>query len=418
MSLFVLLASIARAAREMVIAYRYGVSAEVDAYLFIFNLVNWPVGVWSSVLTVVLVPLAARINRDAPADLPRFRSELLGVALLLGVTLALLAMVGLPWLLRSSLTGLSVTTLPIAAAMVPVLAFLAPLGILSALLAAWTLASGRHLNTLLEGVPAIVLIIALIAFVGGGVEPLLWGTLIGFGFHVAALATPFVRRGEIEWPRSSRRSPQWPAFWQGFSIMLAGQMLMSVIVVADQFFAARLGVGAIATLGYANRILALALGLGAVAVTRATLPVLSRAHASGSTHVRRLADQWMRILFVFGGICMVIGWGLAPLAIEMLFERGAFTASDTQAVTEILRYGLIQLPFYFSALVLTSYLTSRGLYIWLFWSGALGLSTKLLGNALLIPFFGVAGLALASAATYALNFVFFWCVFRFLRETP
>ena len=50
-ALFVLLGSLVRAGKEMAIAYRYGVSAEVDAYLFVFNLVNWPVGVWFSVLT-------------------------------------------------------------------------------------------------------------------------------------------------------------------------------------------------------------------------------------------------------------------------------------------------------------------------------------------------------------------------------
>ena len=43
-ALFVLLTSLARAAREMAIAYRYGVGAEVDAYLFVFNLVSWPAG--------------------------------------------------------------------------------------------------------------------------------------------------------------------------------------------------------------------------------------------------------------------------------------------------------------------------------------------------------------------------------------
>jgi putative peptidoglycan lipid II flippase len=415
-SLYVLLASIARAAREMVIAYRYGVGPEVDAYLFIFNLVNWPIGVWSSVLTVVLVPLAARINREALADLPRFRSELLGVALIVGITLALLAMIGLPWLLGSSLTGLPGTTLPIAKAMVPVLAFLAPLGILIALLAAWTLASGRHVSTLLEGVPSIVLTLALITFAGGGIEPLLWGTLVGVAFHVAALAAPFARRGEIEWPRFSRQSPQWPAFWQGFSIVVAGQALMSLVAIADQFFAAHLGVGAIATLGYANRILALALGLGAIAVSRGSLPVFSRAHADGATHAHRIATQWMRLLLGLGGVCMIVGWWLAPWVVELLFERGAFTPNDTVNVTKVLRYGLVQLPFFFAALVLTSYLSSRRMYIWLFWSGALGLCTKLAGNALLAPILGVPGIALATAVTYAINFSLFWIVFRSLRQ--
>src|SRR5215475_3724216 len=95
-TLFVCLSKLAGAAKEMAIAYRYGVSVEVDAYLFVFNLVNWPVGVWFSVLTAVLVPLAARIRQGAAAELPRFRAELLGLTLLLGVTLWFMAWLGVP----------------------------------------------------------------------------------------------------------------------------------------------------------------------------------------------------------------------------------------------------------------------------------------------------------------------------------
>ena len=66
--------------------------------------------------------------------------------------------------------------------------------------------------------------------------------------------------------------------------MLAGQALISFIGIIDQFFAAPLGTGAIATLSYANRILASMLGLGATAVARATLPVFSQAQAQGGSN--------------------------------------------------------------------------------------------------------------------------------------
>ena len=69
-ALFVFLGKLAGAAKEMTIAYRYGVSDQVDAYLFIYNLISWPVGVWSSILTIVLVPLAARIRQDCISRAP------------------------------------------------------------------------------------------------------------------------------------------------------------------------------------------------------------------------------------------------------------------------------------------------------------------------------------------------------------
>ena len=142
-ALFVLLGSFARAAREVAIAYRYGVSAEVDAYLFVFNLVTWPVAVWFSVLTVVLVPLTAGIRRGARAELPLFRSELLGLTLVLGLALAFLNWLGLPLLLHASWTGLPDSTVSIGLNMVPALTLIAPVGVVISLfpLGCWLLAA-------------------------------------------------------------------------------------------------------------------------------------------------------------------------------------------------------------------------------------------------------------------------------------
>ncbi len=411
-ALFVLLGSIARAAKEVAIAYRYGVSAEVDAYIFVFTLVSWPVGVWFSVLTVVLVPLAARIRQGASAELPRFRSELLGLTLLVGLALAFLGWLGLPLLLRSSWTGLPVATIVMAEHMVPTLTLLAPLGVIISLFSAWMLAAGRHANTLLESIPALTILVVLLVFPGGGVEPLVWGTLAGFAFHLVSLAVPLARQGEIEAPRFTRQSPQWTPFWQGFGIMLVGQALMSFTGIIDQFFAAHLGTGAISTLSYANRILALILGMGALAVSRATLPVFSKTLAKGGEQLHRVATHWVRIMFALGVAAMLVSWLLAPWGVKLLFERGAFTSQDTVIVTEVLRYGLAQLPFYFAGLVFVSYLSSRGLYVWLLWSGVIGLCSKLLGNALFIPVYGIGGVAFATAFMYLVNFVFFWWVFQ------
>ena len=382
----------------MAIAYRYGVSADVDAYLFVFNLVSWPIGVWFSVLTVVLVPLVARIRHDASVEFPCFRSELLGLTLLLGVCLMLLAWLGLPLLLRSSWTGLPASSVTIAINMVPALAILAPLGVLISLFSAWMLAAGRHANTLLEGVPSLVILVILITFPSGGVESLVWATVAGFAFHMLSLATPLARRGEIESPRFSHQSPCWPVFWQGFGIMLVGQALMSFVGIIDQFFAAHLNTGSIATLSYANRILALILGLGATAVSRATLPVFSRAQAQGGAqlHLHRIAIYWLQLLFVLGVGAMILGWWLAPWAVKLLFERGAFVAQNTEAVTQVLRYGLVQLPFYFVGILFVSILTSQARYKIVTLIGGINLVVKILFNYMLAEQMGIRGIMLAT----------------------
>lgn len=407
-TLFVLVGKLAGAGKEMAMAYRYGVSEQVDGYIFVTNLLTWPVGFWFSALTVVLVPLVAGIQQNASPDLPRFRSELLGFTLLLGLGLLVSAWLAVSLLLHSPWTGLPAATAVSAGTMLPGLVLLTPLGMLISLLSALMLSAGRHTNTLLESVPALVLLIALLLVTGNRPQPLVWGTTTGFLLHLIALALLLARRGEIELPRFSRQSPQWPAFWKGFGIMLAGQALMSLAGIIDQFFAARLEPGAIATLGYANRIMALILGLGATAVSRATLPVFCKIQAVNQNQLHKFARHWAGLLFMAGLAAMLAAYWLAPWGVRLLFERGEFTADSSAMVTQVLRYGLGQIPFYFSALVLVSYASSQRRYTLLFWSGVTGLMVKILANMVLMPVFAINGIALSWVAVYLFNSLFFW----------
>lgn len=402
---FVFLGKLAGAAKEMVIAYRYGISNEVDAYLFVFNLITWPVSIWFSILNYVLVPLAARIRQDAPSELPRFRAELLAFALLLGCNLTLIAWFGLPALLHSSWVGLSTSTLSIATDIAPNMVALIPLSILSSLFSAWMLSSGRHANTLLESIPALTILTALLILPHNGTTPLVWGTLAGYIFHMSSLAGLLAWKGQVDLPRFTSHSPHWITFWQGFGVLLVGNTLMSFITIVDQFFAVHFGAGVIATLSYSNRVLALIIGLGATAVSRATLPVFSKIKSQEGEQLQPVAMLWVRLMFVLGLFAMVISWWLAPWVIKLLFERGAFTANNTATVTEVFRYGLMQLPFYFSCLVLVSLLASRRRHKLIAIGAGINLFIKVGANYLLAPLMGVNGVVTATAIMYMGSFI-------------
>ena len=187
--------------------------------------------------------------------------------------------------------------------------------------------------------------------------------------------------------------------------MVLGQMVMSFTAIIDQFFAANLGTGAIATLGYANRIMALILGIGALAIGRATLPVFSTAQAKGSDHLRRVTAHWVRLMFALGTVAMLASWCLAPVGVKLLFEHGEFTAQDTSVVSSILRYGLIQIPFYFAGLVMVSKLASERKYHVMAIIGVIGMVVKVGFNFLILPNFGVGALMISTALMSVSNSV-------------
>lgn len=402
-SAFVLLGKIAGAAKEMTIAWRYGVSATVDAYVFVYNIVSWPISVWFSILTVVLLPMLAQLRNETSAELPRFRAELLGLTILLGVLLGILLWMSLPYFLSAAWLGLPKNALNQALYMAKSMALLPPLGAVICLFSVWLLAGGHHRNTLFEAIPAFILTIALLLPSGTLPDPLLWGTVTGFIVHAIALTFPLYLRGEISAPRFSASSPVWQFFWASIGITTLGQILSTLTTLIDQFYAVGLGEGALSTLSYANRILALISGLGATAISRATLPVFSKELSQGGSGITELALRWTKWMFAFAIIVSIISWTMAPWIVSTLFERGAFTAKDGHTVTSALRYALLQIVFYFPALVLVSALAAQRRYYWIATSGALNLVTKLILTPILVNKFGISGLIVSTAIMYALS---------------
>jgi putative peptidoglycan lipid II flippase len=384
--------------KEVAVAWRFGVSAEVDAYLFVFNLASWPVAIWFSTLSVIVIPLEARLRQDSPERLTVFRTELLGITSFLGIVLVLAARFGLPWVVRQPVIGLPPGTLALAMEIIPRLSWLPLPGVLIGLMSTWMMSDGRYSNTILEGVPAVCILLAVLAF--SSIQAMVWATLVGTILQLAVLNQ--FRRYSVG--SFSLSSPAWAPFWRGFGVMILGQALMALTTLVDQFFAAGLGEGAISSLGYASRLLSLVNGIVATAVARATLPVFSRLRAGGgATGTRDLAMRWAGILAVIGVLSALLGWLIAPEVVRVLFQRGTFTSADAQQVSMLSRYGLFQLPFFFASLVFVSLHSSRGHYGVLLAASALGLSVKIAVVWWLKDTLGVGALIISTAAMYAVN---------------
>ena len=410
--LFVFLGKLAGAAKEMAMAWRYGISEEVDAYVFALNLINWPVSVWLSLLTVVLVPLITAMKNSVADEKSRFRDELFALTLLCGVLLGVTAYLILPAALKAGWVGLEGHLAERAATYSQWFAPLVPMGMVIGLFSARTLALGWHRNTLFEAAPSVAILLMIIAPPQWVSQPLLWGTLTGVTLHMLILALPLHRAAELRMPRLRFTSPAWSAFAGGVGIMAAAQALMSVTGIVDQIFAANLEPGALSTLNYSNRVLGLLLGIVALAISRATLPVLSKVQAENDGAATRLALQWSQWMFVTSGVLTAVAWLASPLVVKALFERGAFTPTETAQVSTVLRFSLLQLPFYAASLVLVSLIAAQKRYMVLFFSALLALAVKIPLLGLLVPIMQVNAIALSAGVVYLINALFCVAIVR------
>jgi peptidoglycan biosynthesis protein MviN/MurJ (putative lipid II flippase) len=403
---FLLLGKAAGALKEMAVAYRYGVSSVVDAYQFTMTMANWLPVTLVGVLSVVLIPVLVRIRYQDPAARARFLCELQAWVLVLGAVLAVLTYAAWPWVLGVAGKGLSPEVRDMSSQLILAFAPAALLTVVTGVSAARLRAHERHINTLLDSVPALLILLCILAWPVRDVRPLLWGTLAGYLLQ-SAWQWWLARKADGIWgrPLPTLRSPHWPDLAAAAGVMLVGQVAMSFVGPIDQYTAANLGANANATLGYASRLLSLVLGIGAASVGRAALPVLSDIQGRGDpVRARATALKWSCMMVLAGAVVCLVGWLLAPWGVALLFQRGAFTAQNTAAVAQVLRWGLLQLPFYFGVLMLVQLLASQNRYRIMAAIAVANFALKAAMNQVLAPRMGVEGIMLATSIMYVLSY--------------
>lgn len=390
-AIFVMLAKLVGAAKEVVIAARYGVGPVVDAYGLLFMAMSLPAGMCLSLLIAVVVPVEAKLRHDGSSERGRFRSELLGMALLGGVLVAC----GHAWAMRlmSGVAAESVSG-PLHD-MVPGMAVAGGLAIVVSLYSAWILSGGRHVNSALEGVMALVLLLVLLGAPVASAGWLVAGTLAGVVVHMLLAVALQTRDGGLVVPRWTLSSGAWRLAGAAFGLTIVSQALTSVTPMLELLIASRLGEGAVSVLGYANRLLALFSGLASVVVTRALMPVLSHAHLQSPALTRALVAAWTRRSVVAGLLLgLLVALAAEPLT-RLLFERGQFAAADTARVAGVLRFASTQLPVLLPSLVLAAYAMAMRRYRLMLWTGVSTVVCVPLAGWLFSAWLGLQGLVLA-----------------------
>lgn len=413
-----LLAKAIGAGKEVLLASAYGTGPLMDAYQFTLQMASWPASIFLAVVTAALVPAYAALKAQNPPQLQRFRAQVHGASLFLALVLSIAwAMACLHSPLLNTWSGLSDSAQQHAIQFAWPMTCLIACGIYSALLMAECISGQHQISTLLESAPAFVLGTLLLATSAPDLNTLVLGTMGGALVQVALLAACTACFMRLPPPSAHWQHQAWPPLLAALGTLLLAQVLQAATSLIDQFWAARVSEGAVAVMGYANRLLFLVMGLGAVAISRVLLPTLAHLSSAQPQHTqqaRQMALVWSLRVFGLSTLSVLVLWPLAPWLVSTLFERGAFVASDTQRVAAFLQVSWLQVPTTLAALVLIQQLLAEQRYRWLTLLAAINLIVKLLANNLLTPWLGLQGLAYASALMSLCT----WVVLLLWRKTP
>ncbi len=190
-----------------------------------------------------------------------------------------------------------------------------------------------------------------------------------------------------------------------------GAGVYQISAFIDTFFLTRIGTGAMSYFNYADRLNQLPLGVIGAALGTAILPQVSRHVGAGepelAAKVQGQAAELTMLLCIPAALALSVASG--PL-ISALFQGGRFTAADAAATALTLAIVVMGLPAYVLVKVLTPGFYSRQDTATPVKTAGIVLAANIGLNFLLIPPFGIAGLAAAIAICSWLNCVMLYVI--------
>lgn len=413
-AVFGVLAKLVGAGKELVLAWRFGTSEEIDAYLFIFNLYGVPVAIWVGALGGIFVPMLVRLRSTSPDQAVLLQSEMNGLAALTGLVVGLLTAAAAMLFVRSGLSGLTPIVAEKALLLSWILWPIIPALFLIQVGSSQLMASRLHVNTAYEGLPALALIIAVWSLYGSSGAALIVGTLAGVAAQLIATQLSVRALGDPIGYKFGFTSTAWRGLSNGFWLLVIAYVLQGASALFDQFLLARLGPGAISTYGYASRLMALLISLGGIAISRTILPVFSSMGQADQAAFRRATHIWVLVMFAAGALFFAVFAVFSRQIVGMVFEHGAFSEQDTANVSNLAWFLSQTIPFYFAMTVLTqAHLASGGHRIIITLSG-LALVIKVGSGIPLVLAYGVNGLAIANVLVTSFQFAYLAYAFNFL----
>ena len=329
--------------REAVIAYQQGAGVETDAYNAAFlipDLMNYFLA--GGTLSITFIPLfSAYLARDDEAGGWRLFSTIatiMGGLLLAGVVVAEVFAGQLVGVFFPGFSGgaASLTT-EMTRIVLPCQLF----HYLGGLLLAVQMAHGRFRAATLAPLVynASIIVFGLAFGPWMGMKGFAIGALVGAVLGPFGLSLFFIRDRIRFKVRLGWRDEGFRKYILLSLPLMLGVSLMTVDEWLGRIIGSGMMVGTISWLNYARRLMLVPIAVIGQAAGQAALPFLSRLASEGKREeLGKLLTQTLHYVLLLAIVAAALTFVLAQPVVEVIYQRGAFSASDTARTAAILRF--------------------------------------------------------------------------------
>jgi putative peptidoglycan lipid II flippase len=404
-----ILVKVLTVSKELVVAWRFGTGDELDAFLIALVVPSFIINVVAGSFNVALIPTYVKVREQQGriASQKLFSGVMVWSLGLLVVTTVVM-MATAPLYLPLIASGFDAQKLNLT---LYLLWAIAPIVLLAGVLNIWTAVLNAGERFALAAISPIftpaITILLIFSFRTWGIFALAAGLVAGAIAEMIILGVALHRQKISLIPQWCKFDANLRQVASQYAPIMAGAFLMGSTNLVDQSMAAMLVPGSVAALGYANRVVFLPLTLSTTALGTAVIPYFSKMVAEEDwSNVRHTFMGYLKLIFALTIPVMLFFILGSELIVRLLFQRGSFTANDTQIVAQIQNFYALQIPFYVGAIFVVRLINSMRINYLLAWGSGLNLIVNIIGNYVFMMWFGVGGIALSTSLVYLFSFLF------------
>lgn len=410
-----LLVRVLSVVKEIKVASAFGLGDSLDAFLMAYVVPSFAIAVFAGSFYSAFIPVlvAVREKSGHAAEKQLFSSIAFIALAALSVLTGVLALTG-EWLIKSSASGFDPSklakTISLFYQMLPLI-----------LIGGASLFGGAMLNAqkkfaLVASAPIatpIAIILLLDFFQKAGVSPqqLVMGTLIGSFLELCIVLWGLHKIGYLCLPSWRSLDVNSRKVVSQYLPLIGGSVLMGGTTVVDQVMAAWLAPGSVSALSYGIKVTALITGLAATTLGAVALPYLSQQIAERNySALKHTLVTYSKLIIFISVPLTLLGLLVSEKLTAILFERGAFVRADTVLVSEIMRYSLLQTPFYILGTLFARFISVMSGNKFLLYGAIISLLINAVMNFILMKIIGVAGIALSTSIVYLIAVIFLYWI--------
>jgi putative peptidoglycan lipid II flippase len=287
---------------------------------------------------------------------------------------------------------------------------IAPIILLSGILNIWSAVLNAGERFALAALcPIVVPAITISLLLGFGS----WGIFaLAAGLVCGAIAEMIILGVALHRQKISLR-PKWYQFDANlrqvagqYAPMTAGAFLFCSTSLVDQSMAAMLSPGSVAALNYGNRVIALPITLITTALSTAVIPYFSKMVSRQDwTGVLHTLKKYLRLIFIVTVLITGIILVFSQPIVQIVFQRGSFTAEDTNLVAQIQACYALQIPFYIANILVVRMISALLLNYILMYENIVNLIANIFLNYVFMQKIGITGIALSTSCVYFICFL-------------